>query len=51
MEFSNKALGAIVCKYCGEIIDTIDSEKVETHYSDCKNEQCIKQGKENEVTY
>ncbi len=45
MEFSNglKLLGAIVCKYCGEVIDTIDAEKVETHYSECKKEQCLKQ--------
>jgi hypothetical protein len=48
MEFSNRALGAIVCKYCGKIIDIVDAEKVETHYSDCKNEQCINQGIQNE---
>jgi hypothetical protein len=45
---SSNALGAIVCKNCGKLIDTIDAEKVETHYSDCKSEQCINQGTQKE---
>ncbi|WP_342045238.1 GapA-binding peptide SR1P [Bacillus sp. OTU530] len=35
------ALGAIVCKCCGKLIDTVDTEKVVIYYSRCSREQCI----------
>ncbi|MCS7460607.1 GapA-binding peptide SR1P [Paenibacillus doosanensis] len=33
-------LGVIVCKHCGEMIDTVDTEKVVTFYSQCDHERC-----------
>lgn len=28
-------LGSILCKCCGNLIDTVDTEKVIIYYSDC----------------
>jgi hypothetical protein len=39
----NVALGTILCKYCGNLIDTVDMEKVTIFYSNCKQEPCIQQ--------
>lgn len=36
-------LGVIVCTFCGELIDTLDAEKVMIYYSNCKKEQCNNQ--------
>ncbi|MBE1440735.1 GapA-binding peptide SR1P [Paenibacillus sp. OAS669] len=33
-------LGVIICKHCGEIIDTVDTENVVTYYSQCDHSQC-----------
>lgn len=33
-------LGVILCKHCGEIIDTVDTNRVITYYSQCDQEQC-----------
>ncbi len=35
-------LGSILCKHCGNLIDTVDTEKVMIYYSDCL--QCNKEG-------
>ncbi len=37
------ALGSVVCKCCGEIIDTIQAEKVMIYYSHCNQESCVDQ--------
>jgi hypothetical protein len=42
--FGSVALGSIVCKRCGNLIDTVDTEKVIIYYSDCLQEECIKEG-------
>ncbi|MFD4931909.1 GapA-binding peptide SR1P [Peribacillus butanolivorans] len=42
----SQALGTVICKYCGELIDTADTEKVMTYYSKCKQEQCLNQDSE-----
>ncbi|WP_036745886.1 GapA-binding peptide SR1P [Paenibacillus sp. UNC451MF] len=42
-------LGVIVCKHCGEIIDTVDTEKVVTYYSQCDHAQCKEKSKKQEV--
>ncbi|MDQ1913553.1 GapA-binding peptide SR1P [Paenibacillus sp. GD4] len=34
-------LGVILCKFCGYEIDTVDTEKVTTYYSDCKRDTCL----------
>ncbi|WP_261381382.1 GapA-binding peptide SR1P [Paenibacillus cremeus] len=34
-------LGVILCKHCMTVIDTIDSEKVTTYYSDCHELECF----------
>ncbi|WP_284646689.1 GapA-binding peptide SR1P [Paenibacillus silviterrae] len=34
-------LGVILCKFCGCEIDTVDTEKVTTYYSDCKRDTCL----------
>ncbi|MFJ7931657.1 GapA-binding peptide SR1P [Peribacillus sp. NPDC096448] len=41
-----QALGTVICKYCGELIDSVDTEKVMTYYSNCKQEQCLNQDSE-----
>ncbi|NBI29922.1 GapA-binding peptide SR1P [Chengkuizengella marina] len=33
-------LGTILCKHCGEVIDTVDTDNVVTFYSSCKNDHC-----------
>ncbi|NOU96353.1 GapA-binding peptide SR1P [Paenibacillus sp. LMG 31456] len=33
-------LGVIICKHCGDIIATQDTEKVTTYYSICKKNSC-----------
>ena len=33
-------LGTIVCKHCGETIDTVDTEKVHFFYVTCGGPQC-----------
>ncbi|MCR8632633.1 GapA-binding peptide SR1P [Paenibacillus radicis (ex Xue et al. 2023)] len=33
-------LGVIICKHCGEVIATQDTEKVTTYYSVCKRSSC-----------
>lgn len=35
-------LGSILCKHCGNLIDTVDTEKVIVYYSDCL--QCNMEG-------
>jgi hypothetical protein len=35
------ALGAVICKCCGKLIDTVDTEKVIIYYSNCNQEPCI----------
>ena len=42
----SQALGTVISKYCGELIDTADTEKVMTYYSNCKQEQCLNQDSE-----
>lgn len=42
-------LGVIICKHCGEIIDTLDTENVVTYYSQCDHEECIEKHKKQEV--
>ncbi|WP_282936465.1 GapA-binding peptide SR1P [Paenibacillus sp. RC67] len=42
-------LGVIVCKHCGEIIDTVDTEKVITYYSQCDHTQCKEKNNKQEV--
>lgn len=37
------ALGSILCKHCGNLIDTVDTERVIIYYSDCLQEQCTKE--------
>ncbi|MDQ0862344.1 GapA-binding peptide SR1P [Bacillus sp. V2I10] len=44
----SQALGAVVCIYCGKLIDTVDAEKVMTHYSNCKQDQCLNQDLQND---
>lgn len=34
------AQGSIICKHCGELIDTMLTEKVTVYYSECKQEKC-----------
>jgi hypothetical protein len=34
-------LGVILCKHCLTVIDTFDSEKVTTYYSDCQEQYCL----------
>ncbi|TVY09511.1 GapA-binding peptide SR1P [Paenibacillus cremeus] len=34
-------MGVILCKHCMTVIDTIDSEKVTTYYSDCHELECF----------
>ncbi|MFJ5624748.1 GapA-binding peptide SR1P [Peribacillus loiseleuriae] len=34
------AQGSIICKHCGELIDTMPTEKVTVYYSECKQEKC-----------
>jgi SR1 protein len=46
--FSTQALGIVVCRYCGKLIDTVDTEKVVTYYSDCKHEECNNQASRKE---
>ncbi|PZE19682.1 GapA-binding peptide SR1P [Paenibacillus xerothermodurans] len=41
------ALGSILCKRCGTLIDTLDTDKVTIYYSDCRQEACVKEGTEN----
>ncbi|WP_199617398.1 GapA-binding peptide SR1P [Paenibacillus alkalitolerans] len=41
-------LGSIMCKSCGELIDTFDAEKVIIYYSSCKNQKCGSQENETE---
>jgi len=33
-------LGVILCKHCGEMIDTLDTDRVITYYGECDHEQC-----------
>jgi len=33
-------LGSILCKHCGALIDTLDTEKVITYYSECHQGEC-----------
>jgi hypothetical protein len=33
-------LGTIICRQCGEIIDTLDTEKVVTYYGECGQDTC-----------
>jgi hypothetical protein len=42
----SKNLGSILCRHCGNLIDTVDTEKVIIYYADCL--QCNKEGLENE---
>ncbi|MFL0498676.1 GapA-binding peptide SR1P [Priestia megaterium] len=35
--------GAVVCKCCGQFIEAVNTEKVTTYYSNCKQEQCDSQ--------
>jgi hypothetical protein len=34
-------LGVIVCKHCLNVIDTVDTERVQTYYSDCQEPDCL----------
>lgn len=34
-------MGLIVCKYCNDIIDSMDTEKVTIYYGICKKEECL----------
>jgi hypothetical protein len=34
-------LGVILCKHCLTVIETFDSEKITTYYSDCKTQDCL----------
>ncbi|MCR8642509.1 GapA-binding peptide SR1P [Paenibacillus sp. N1-5-1-14] len=34
-------LGVIICKHCGTIIDTVNTNRVQTFYSDCMEESCV----------
>lgn len=36
-------LGTIICRQCGEIIDTLDTEKVTTFYGECERNACSEQ--------
>lgn len=38
--WSVSEMGLIVCKYCNEIIDSMDTEKVTIYYGICKKEEC-----------
>lgn len=40
-------LGMIICTHCGEIIDTLDTEKVVTYYGACGKEECAENGSAN----
>jgi hypothetical protein len=33
-------MGMLICKHCGEIVGTLDTEKVSTLHVDCKKEAC-----------
>lgn len=33
-------LGSIHCQHCGELIDTLDTEKVTIYYSVCSSASC-----------
>jgi hypothetical protein len=41
-------LGVIFCKYCQTEIGTFDAEKVTTYYSDCQEQDCLKNRKKEE---
>lgn len=38
-------LGSIHCQYCGELIDTLDTEKVTVYYSTCSEPSCRTAGR------
>lgn len=33
-------LGAIICKHCGELIDTLDTKRVITYFANCNQPHC-----------
>jgi hypothetical protein len=33
-------LGTLICKYCGKIIGTLNTEKVITYFVDCMQGEC-----------
>ncbi|MFE5319503.1 hypothetical protein ACFQ88_12420 [Paenibacillus sp. NPDC056579] len=37
---SHLNLGVILCKHCGEMIDTVDTDRVIVYYSQCEQELC-----------
>ncbi|GKU79976.1 GapA-binding peptide SR1P [Paenibacillus sp. L3-i20] len=38
---SKMNLGAILCRHCNTVIDTLDTEKVMFYYLNCGHENCI----------
>lgn len=40
-EKATPEMGIILCSRCGEIIDTLDTEKVSVFYSLCKEPSCL----------
>ena len=38
-------LGVIVCKHCGNMIDTLDTSRVITYYAICEQPHCMSQAK------
>ncbi|WP_010274179.1 GapA-binding peptide SR1P [Paenibacillus senegalensis] len=40
MNGSMPLLGSIHCQYCGELIGTLDTEKVTVYYSVCSGASC-----------
>jgi hypothetical protein len=41
METSRGNLGVIMCRYCGCIIDKVDTEKVSILHGVCSQEPCV----------
>lgn len=39
-------LGSVVCRYCGEVMDLIDAEKVMIYYSQCGGQKCSQEHRE-----
>lgn len=42
-------LGSIVCKHCGTLIDTLDTERVIIYYSRCDQWECVEEELRNEA--
>ena len=46
--YSRVELGNLICRHCGEIVGTLDTEKVINYYVECGRGECSGSRSENE---